>query len=41
VHLLCFLIIVSIDELDIDLIDRFQIGMVALHPKPEGDEPEC
>jgi hypothetical protein len=38
---ICYIIIVSIDELDIDSIDGFQKGMTTLHPKPEGEEPEC
>jgi hypothetical protein len=40
---ICYLllIVVFIDELDIDSIDEFEKGMAALHPKPEGEEPEC
>jgi hypothetical protein len=38
-HLL--LVVVSIEELDIDSIDGVEKGMAALHPKPEGEEPEC
>jgi hypothetical protein len=36
-----FLIVVSIDERDIDLIDGFTKTMPGLHPKPEGEVPEC
>jgi hypothetical protein len=36
-----FLTIVPGDELDIDALDRFVKGMRGLHPKPEGEEPEC
>jgi hypothetical protein len=35
------LIVVFIDELDIDSIDGFEKIMLGLHPKPEGEEPEC
>ncbi len=35
------LVVVSIDELDIDSIDGFEKTMPGLHPKPEGEEPEC
>jgi hypothetical protein len=40
---ICYLllIVVSVDELDIDSIDGFDKGMPGLHPKPEGEEPEC
>jgi hypothetical protein len=40
---ICYLllIVVSVDELGIDSIDGFEKGMAALHPKPEGEEPEC
>jgi hypothetical protein len=40
---ICYLIliVVFIDELNIDSIDVFEKGMTALHPKPEGEEPEC
>jgi hypothetical protein len=40
---ICYLllIVVSVDELDINSIGGFQKGMVALHPKPEGEKPEC
>jgi hypothetical protein len=35
------LIIVYIDELDTDSIDRYEKTMPGLHPKPEGEELEC
>jgi hypothetical protein len=35
------LIVVSVDELNIDSINRFQKGMTALHLKTDGDELEC
>jgi hypothetical protein len=35
------LVVVSIDELGIDSIDRIEKTMSGLHPKPEGEEPEC
>jgi hypothetical protein len=39
---ICYLlIVVSVDELDIDSIDGFEKGMVALHLKPDGEESEC
>jgi hypothetical protein len=38
-HILLF--VVSIDELDIDSIDGFEKTMPRLHPKPDGEEPEC
>jgi hypothetical protein len=40
---ICYLlvIVVCIDELDIDSIDGFGKGMASLHPKPDGEEPEC
>jgi hypothetical protein len=41
VHLLYFLVVVFIDELDIDSIDEFEKTMPRLHLKTEGEEPEC
>jgi hypothetical protein len=40
---ICYLllIVVSIDELDIDSIDKFQKSMATLHPKSGGEEREC
>jgi hypothetical protein len=35
------LVVVSIDEPDIDSINGFEKTMPGLHPKPEGEEPEC
>jgi hypothetical protein len=35
------LIVVFIDELNIDSIDGFEKTMRGLHPKLEGEEPEC
>jgi hypothetical protein len=36
-----FLIVVSVDEFDINSIDGFVKGICELHPKLEGEEPEC
>jgi hypothetical protein len=33
--------IVPDDEIDIDALDGFVKGMRKLHPKPEGENPEC
>jgi hypothetical protein len=41
VHLLYFLIVVSVDEFDINSIDGFVKGICELHPKLEGEETEC
>jgi hypothetical protein len=35
------LIVVSVDELDIDSIDKFEKGMIVLHLKLEDEELEC
>jgi hypothetical protein len=35
------LIVVFVDDIDIDSIVGFHKGMPGLHPKPEGEEPEC
>jgi hypothetical protein len=35
------LIVVSVDDIDINSIDGFEKAMPRLHPKPEGEEPEC
>jgi hypothetical protein len=35
------LVLVCIDGLDIDSVDGFEKTMTGLHPKPEGEEPEC
>jgi hypothetical protein len=36
-----FLVVVSIDDHDIDAINGFAKTMSGLHPKPEGEVPEC
>jgi hypothetical protein len=33
--------VLSIDDNDINSIDGFDKGAPGLHPKPEGEEPEC
>jgi hypothetical protein len=40
---ICYLllIVVFVNELNIDSIDKFEKGIAALHPMPEGEEPEC
>jgi hypothetical protein len=40
---ICYLllIVVFVGGIDIDKIDGFDKGMTGLHPKPEGEEPEC
>jgi hypothetical protein len=41
VLLLYFLVVISIDDHDIDAIDGFVKIMPGLHPKSEGEVPEC
>jgi hypothetical protein len=36
-----FLLVVFIDDCDIDAIDGFAKTMPGLHPKPEGEVPDC
>ena len=36
-----FITVVPDEELDIDALDGFTKGMRGLHPKPEGEDPEC
>jgi hypothetical protein len=36
-----FLVIVCIDEHDIDSIDGYEKTIPGLHPKSEGEPPEC
>jgi hypothetical protein len=36
-----FLVVVSIDDRGIDSVDGFAKTMLGLHPKPEGEVPEC
>jgi hypothetical protein len=40
---ICYLLctVIPDDELNIDALDRFVKGMRELHPKPEGEDPEC
>jgi hypothetical protein len=40
---ICYLlpIVVSVDDIDIDSIDKFDKGAPGLHPKSEGEEPTC
>jgi hypothetical protein len=35
------LVVVCIDEHDIDSIDGYEKTIPGLHPKPEGEPPEC
>jgi len=39
----CYVVVTLVpdDELDIDALDGFAKGMRGLHPKPEGEDPEC
>jgi hypothetical protein len=40
---ICYLLVTVVfdDEINIDALDGFAKGMPRLHPKPEGEDPEC
>jgi hypothetical protein len=39
---ICYIFIVVLnDEFGIDALEGFEKGMCGLHPKPEGEGPEC